>query len=61
MSDDEETLFESKKQLSVAAAARRLRKIADGLESGALRLGGHAVTPASRGEVRGGVLRRDHR
>ena len=48
MSDgDEETLFESEKQLSVAAAARRLRKVADGLESGALKLGGHAVIPAS--------------
>ncbi len=47
MSDDEETLFESEQQLSVAAVARRLREVADGLEAGALQLGGHAVTPAS--------------
>jgi len=46
MSDDEETLFESEQQLSVAAVARRLREVADGLEAGALKLGDHAVTPA---------------
>ena len=45
--DDEETLFESEQQLSVAAVARRLREVAEGLEAGALLLGGHAVTPAS--------------
>ena len=45
--DDEETLFESEQELSVAAVARRLRDVAEGLEAGALRLGGHAVTPAS--------------
>ncbi len=44
---DEETLFESEKQLSVAAVVRRLREVADGVEAGALQLGGHAVTPAS--------------
>ena len=44
---DEETLFESEQQLSVAAVARRLREVAEGLEAGALQLGGHAVTPAS--------------
>ena len=45
--DDEETLFESEQHLSVAAVAERLREVAEGLEAGALRLGGHAVTPAS--------------
>ena len=45
--DDEETLFESEQHLSVAAVARRLREVADGLEAGALQLGGHAVTPAA--------------
>jgi len=44
---DEETLFESEQQLSVAAVARRLREVADGLEAGALQLGDHAVAPAS--------------
>ncbi len=44
---DEETLFESEQQLSVAAVARRLREVAEGLEAGALQLGGHTVTPAS--------------
>jgi uncharacterized protein len=49
MSDDEETLFESESEeyMSVAAVARRLREVAEGLETGALQLGGHAVTPAS--------------
>jgi len=47
MADDEETLFESEKQMSVAEAVRRLHEVADGLGSGALRLGGHAVNPVS--------------
>jgi len=46
MSDDEETLFETEQETSVAAAAQRLREVADGLEAGALQLGGYAVTPA---------------
>ena len=45
--DDEKTRFESEQHLSVAAVARRLREVAEGLEAGALQLGGHAVTPAS--------------
>ena len=45
--DDEETLFESEQHLSVAAVATRLREVAEGLEAGALQLGGHAVSPAS--------------
>ena len=46
---NEETLFEveSEQHLSVAAVARRLREVADGLEAGALQSGGHAVTPAA--------------
>ena len=46
MSDDEETLFETEQEMSVAAAAQRLREVADGLEAGALQLGRYAVTPA---------------
>ena len=46
--DDEETLFESEQHLSVAAVARRLREVADGLEAGALQLGGHVVTRRRR-------------
>ena len=38
---------ESEQELSVAAVARRLREVAEGLEAGDLQLGGHAVTPAS--------------
>ena len=45
--DDEETLFESEQHLSVAAVARRLREIADGLEAGDLQLGRSRRDPAS--------------
>jgi len=44
---DEKTLFESEQQLPVAAVARRLREVADGLEAGALQFGDHAATPSS--------------
>jgi len=44
---DEETLFESEQQLSLAAVARRLREVAEGLEAGALQLGDNVVTPTS--------------
>jgi len=45
--DDEETLFESERELSVTAVAQRLRAVAEGLEAGSLQLGGHVVPPTS--------------
>jgi len=47
MSDDQETLFESEQELSVAAVARRLHEVAEGLEAGGFQLGDHAVAPTS--------------
>jgi amphi-Trp domain-containing protein len=45
--DDEKTLFESEQQLPVAAVARRLREVAEGLDAGTLKSGGQVVSPAS--------------
>ena len=39
--------FESEQHLPVAAVARRLREVAEGVEAGALQVGGHAVNPTS--------------